>query len=497
MGSNTINKLMKENTMIDFKYVADKSVVKAGEQKKTVLFQIEGKKVAKKAKERMPLNISIVIDISGSMGDRVTTNETVKRVEKRPKLVHPSKLNPVFDPNKYPEFNPNKIFGNVWIDKPGHHYEYEEVEVSYPVYSTKMEQAKKAAKKALTFLREEDFVSIVLFDSNVHILQKSIQATPGNVLKINGLIDTIQPNSSTNLHEGWVAGSTEVAKKLSEKKINRVLLLTDGEVNVGVTNHDQICSNVSKLYEKGVSLSTFGIGDRFQEDLLQAMANSGGGNSYYINDKADLSSMFEDEFNGLSNLVGENLTLTFDLPQGVSVKEDLNKFNVVDNAYKLTNIINHQVINAMFVFDVNVAESSGKFNFGVARLSYKDDEGQNKSIEFGISFDIVSDKAFDDAQNNEEVKVQEALLVIANNKIVANRYIDEGNMDMAKKILRDSSVYATSMGNDPRLLDESANLVGSLSASESMSAMAFRKDLSYQSYNVRNGKMSGKGKDKN
>ena len=492
--------------MIDFKYVADKSVVKTGVQQKTVLFQIEGKKVHKQLKERMPLNISIVIDISGSMNDRVTTGEVTKRMERR--IKHVPQLNPMFNP-----MNPNPgIFGNhnpmqgqaqvhnwgdAWIDKMNNkHVEYEEVEVSIPVYTTKIEQAKKAAKKALTFLREEDFISIVLFDSDVTVLQSACQATPGNVLKINSLIDTIKPNSSTNLHAGWVAGSTEVAKKLSEKKVNRVLLLTDGEVNVGIQSTDQICSNVSKLYEKGVSLSTFGIGDRFQEDLLQAMANSGGGNAYYINDKADLSVMFEDEFNGLTALVGENLTLSFDLSSGISIKEDLNKFNVVNNAYKLTNIINHQVINAMFVFDLDVQADVKKLNFGTARLSYKDDEGQEKTIEFNMGFDVVSDEQFAAVESNEEVKVQEALLVIANNKIRATKFIDEGNINMARSILRDSSVYATSMGNDHRLMEESMNLVGSIEASASMSNEAFRKDLSYQSYDLRNGKMGGKGKGK-
>jgi Ca-activated chloride channel family protein len=96
------------------------------------------------------------------------------------------------------------------------------------------------------------------------------------------LIQAVHPGGSTNLHGGWKEGGEQVGKNLVAGGLNRVLLLSDGLANVGETNLDAIATGVNRLAKEGVSTTTMGLGDDYNEDLLEAMAQSGDGNYYYI-----------------------------------------------------------------------------------------------------------------------------------------------------------------------------------------------------------------------
>src|SRR5687768_5531240 len=81
-------------------------------------------------------------------------------------------------------------------------------------------------------------------------------------------ITTIQSGGSTNLSGGWLEGCREVADHQKERgTIDRALLLTDGLANVGIVDQEELCKHASELRKRGVSTSTFGIGDDYNEDL--------------------------------------------------------------------------------------------------------------------------------------------------------------------------------------------------------------------------------------
>ena len=86
----------------------------------------------------------------------------------------------------------------------------------------------------------------------------------------------------TNIHGGWVKSVEEIAKNMKKDSLNRVILLTDGQANTGKTNPDDICVDVSRIANKNISTSTFGIGCGFNELLLSSMSQTGLGNFYFI-----------------------------------------------------------------------------------------------------------------------------------------------------------------------------------------------------------------------
>jgi hypothetical protein len=81
--------------------------------------------------------------------------------------------------------------------------------------------------------------------------------------------------------------------------LNRVLLITDGLANVCVTDPEVIVSQAKGLYERGIATGTIGVGNKFNEDLLVAMAKGAGGNGWFVEGPEDFQRIFETEMEGL------------------------------------------------------------------------------------------------------------------------------------------------------------------------------------------------------
>src|SRR5262249_19875682 len=110
--------------------------------------------------------------------------------------------------------------------------------------------------------------------------------------------------------------------------------------NVGETNPDAIATDVNRLARQGVSTTTMGLGDDYNEDLLEAMAQSGDGNYYYIESPKQLADIFQTELQGLMATFGNKVSLGVH-PQGdVTVADVLNDLDRLPTGrLKLPNLI--------------------------------------------------------------------------------------------------------------------------------------------------------------
>ena len=143
-----------------------------------------------------------------------------------------------------------------------------------------MNYAREAAIFAIEQLLPTDRVSITIFDTKVETLAPNAPAVDKG--RLVALVREIEPRGSTALHDGWQEGGTQVRQNLVAGGLNRVLLLSDGIANVGLCEPDALATAASRLAAEGVSTTTLGLGDDYNEDLLEAMAQSGDGNYYYV-----------------------------------------------------------------------------------------------------------------------------------------------------------------------------------------------------------------------
>ena len=119
-------------------------------------------------------------------------------------------------------------------------------------------EAKKAAAMIIEKLRPSDIISVVAYDDQVDLVVPSTECVDKtNIIRA---LNSVEVSGSTNLHGGWLMGAEQVALKKSNNSINRVLLLSDGNANVGLITPTEIATQCSKLSEKGVTTSTYGLG---------------------------------------------------------------------------------------------------------------------------------------------------------------------------------------------------------------------------------------------
>ena len=185
----------------------------------------------------------------------------------------------------------------------------------------KIQYAKQAARRLVGMLDSQDRVAIVSYGSDVDVNFGSRPVNAMNREQMLNAIDRIEVSGGTNLSGGFERGLREVQSWNNSQAINRVLLMSDGNANIGVTYLPELRKMSSKALSGGVSLSTIGVGLDYNEDLMTAMANEGAGNYYFVDNATSIAQSFEQELKGLSSSVAKDSALVIKLAPGVSLGE--------------------------------------------------------------------------------------------------------------------------------------------------------------------------------
>ena len=178
-----------------------------------------------------------------------------------------------------------------------------------------LEEAKKCASMLVDRMSEMDKLSIVTYDNQADVIVPSQPVSHKSRLKSQ--ISTISCGGMTALYDGWSLGAEEVAKNVSDNYISRVLLLSDGQANRGLTDDDVIASHCQKMAETGVTTSTYGLSEHFNENLMAGMASAGQGQAHYGQTAEDLMEPFQEEFDLLAALLARRVRLRILPEKGV------------------------------------------------------------------------------------------------------------------------------------------------------------------------------------
>ncbi len=183
----------------------------------------------------------------------------------------------------------------------------------------KLSLAKQAAVESIARLEAEDRFAVVTYDDQVDVIVSGTHATADTRQEAARLLAAVEPRGSTDLHAGWLTGCEQAAAGIGAEGVNRVLLLTDGLANHGVTDKDELARLAYDLRRRGVTTSTFGVGTDFDETLLQAMADNGGGHFYYARDVTQMRDHITSEVGETLEVVAREVILELTLPDSVRV----------------------------------------------------------------------------------------------------------------------------------------------------------------------------------
>ena len=157
------------------------------------------------------------------------------------------------------------------------------VDVSGSMYDdNKLPLAKKALSMLVDELGEKDTVSIVTYASGEEILIEGASPVKDKA-KLLSAIDALEAGGSTNGQRG-LAQAYEIAQRyMRPKGNNRVIMCSDGDLNVGITSESELHDYVTEKKQTGIYLSVLGFGDgNYKDTKMETLADDGNGNYYYI-----------------------------------------------------------------------------------------------------------------------------------------------------------------------------------------------------------------------
>jgi Ca-activated chloride channel family protein len=139
--------------------------------------------------------------------------------------------------------------------------------------------AVEAAHGVVQHLSYADRLSIVSFASETQVHLASTVMDAAGRDRAQAALACISARDCTDLGAGWLLGAECVARDMAERSgcQNRVLLLSDGHANSGITDPEVLAEHARELRLRGLFTSTIGIGDGYSPEQIQTIANHGGG----------------------------------------------------------------------------------------------------------------------------------------------------------------------------------------------------------------------------
>jgi len=182
----------------------------------------------------------------------------------------------------------------------------------------KMTCLKDAVKRVIDLLGPDDFISVIAFDSSPKTLVKSQQAAGANDRQnLKRQVDRLSAGGGTEIAPAIEAGLSELQRAHAANRINRLVLLTDGQ-----SEHEDRCrKQAQKQAGMGIPMLALGIGADWNEQLLLDLATTTGGQADYIAGPHDIVPYFQSSVQAMQAAVVQNAELVLRLVAGINPRK--------------------------------------------------------------------------------------------------------------------------------------------------------------------------------
>jgi Ca-activated chloride channel family protein len=320
----------------------------------------------------------------------------------------------------------------------------------------KLEGAKQAARFLVERLGSNDSLALVTFDDEVSLVAPSAMPDKDQLREV---IKHITPGGMTNLSGGWLKGAEELLRAPEDGK-RRVLLLSDGHANAGVTDADSLTGMVSGLKAKQISTTTIGFGQDFDENLLTAMADAGGGNGYFVEGPDDSPGVFIEEFEGLASVASQNVSVEITPISDVKFVGVLHEFPTVPVPggiqVQLGDFFGGEMRRVIFEFAVPDVAELGRKHIADVVLRYTSvgDPAEMHQVTIPIHVNVVPTDEAEAVDADRDVVDEVLILKAAEGRMRARDLADAGNYEDAAEILESSTENLRIAKADSRRADD-------------------------------------------
>ena len=304
----------------------------------------------------------------------------------------------------------------------------------------KIAKAREAALEAVRQLAPDDIVSVVAYDSTVETLVSARRV--GDRRRLEEAIRSLEATGNTALYGGVVRGAEEIRRYSEDERfVNRIILLSDGQANVGPSSPEELGRLGASLMREGVAVSTIGLGLGFNEDLMTRLAQRSDGNTYFVEDSSDLPRIFAAELGDVLSVVARRVVIEIEFPEGVRPLAFIGREGKIEGRkaeVMLSQLYGGQEKFALVEVEVSPVKAGRKREIARATVSYEDALNQRsatataaKSVEFSADETAVVKSA------DHRVQADYAANIIAAAKDEAIALVDANQREAAGELLRD------------------------------------------------------------
>ena len=331
------------------------------------------------------------------------------------------------------------------------------------MHGDKIVKAREAACEAIRRLDAKDIVSVVAYDNRSEVIVPAQHVTEKEALIAR--VNAIEPRGSTALFDGVTAGAAELRKFRGRCEISRVLLLSDGQANVGPSSAEELGRCGALLMKEGIAVSTVGLGVDYNEDLMTRLSQKSDGNSYFVEKSDDLPRIFASELGDVLSVAATKVALKVGFGVGFTpvaligrdgrildgvVSIDLNQLYGGQEKYVIVKCdaapgavgSAREIANAEVTY-VDPKDEKSKTVTGVGTVTYSADAA---AVSASVNKSVVRERAL----NENALRTEEAL-----------RRADRGDFVGAKALIErnyDNSVIVQGMIGPDAALEEDANM---------------------------------------
>ena len=358
----------------------------------------------------------------------------------------------------------------------------------------KLEKTKQAAMQLVDRLAPNDIFSLVIFSDAARVLVPAQKVEDKEALKEK--IENIQAGGSTALYAGVKMGADQIQEYFSNKRINRVILLSDGLANVGPSTPRDLRRLGGDLAERGISVTTIGVGDDYNEDLMAGLAEASDANYYYVKDTEKLPEIFAKELGEMLAVAARDVRIEIICPDGVKPLGFIGRAEKFENQKTTVNLSQFTTGQDRYIF-LRCLVNGNKPEVARVNVNYKDElaDGSEQSASGVARIDFTDDKKLSDKSLNGAVNAEKELILTAVAKDAAMEQADAGNYKLAAQTLSAqnaalSRAYADAPAAVQIQIRQETNYLSDFAGQLDGGSYngASRKTMQSQSYNTRNSK---------
>ena len=300
---------------------------------------------------------------------------------------------------------------------------------------------REATCNLLRLLGPDDRLGVVVFDDEAQMVLPLASHNP-DVASLR--VRAVETGGLTNLSGGWLKGLEMLSNDVRPQALRRIIVLTDGHANVGVTDSPSLCGLLAAARNQGITTSTIGFDDGYDEVILAALADAGAGNDYWCAGPDQAPQVFAAEFEGLASVVAQNISVEIRPSAAAAEVAVLNEYPIVAVGdgfqVSLGDAYGGERRRVVAMYRLTAPDAIGEVDLGELVIRWASMVGDIalRTTTISVRVNATDDPNAPDLAASPVVTEQVNVLKAARSRRAAHESLLRGDIDSARAALRDA-----------------------------------------------------------